>query len=60
MLIIGLWQIPKLLKKEQNRDLLTFLALWIIATVYGSLVLAEIPLISPIEIITKLITTLRE
>lgn len=54
MIIIAALEIPRLLVKERRGELLTFAALWLIATLYASLLIASIPLPNPTELILSL------
>ncbi|HHW91513.1 MAG TPA: hypothetical protein GX735_02310 [Firmicutes bacterium] len=51
MIIIAAVEIPRLLAKEKRGELLAFAALWVIATLYASLVMAEVPLPNPTELV---------
>jgi len=50
MLIIAAVEVPRLLAKEKRGELLAFAALWVIAVIYASLVIAEVPLPSPTDL----------
>ena len=39
MFLMAGWQIPRLIQKNQLKELTVFLLLWLIAGIYGSLVL---------------------
>ena len=57
MLGIALLQIPSLIKDEKYKELLAFLGLWLMATVYALLAVLEAPfLINPFEVITDTVT----
>lgn len=56
MFIIAFWQVPRLLKLKQYRELVFFLGMWIIAGVYALLVVMDFPLISPFEIIARVVS----
>ncbi len=55
MFLMAGWQIPRLIQKNQLKELTVFLLLWLIAGIYGSLVLLDVALISPFEIIKILV-----
>ena len=43
MILIALYQVPLLIREQQRRTLLVFTILWLMATVYGSLFLSNVP-----------------
>ena len=51
MLIIASWQVPKLFQKGNRKELIVFLLIWGLAAVYGTLVVAEVTLGSPFQLI---------
>ena len=51
MIIMAGWQVPRLLKQNRNKEIIVFLAIWLSASIYGSLVLSDITLISPFDLI---------
>jgi hypothetical protein len=51
MILIALYQVPRLLREQQRRTLLVFAILWLLATVYGSLVLNNVPVPRPTDVI---------
>jgi len=51
MILIALYQVPRLIRNKQRRVLLVFGFFWLLTTVYGSLVLSDIPVPKPTEII---------
>ena len=58
MLAINFWQIPKILKRKQKKELIAFIGISTMATVYASLVALDIEIISPIKTITDFISGL--
>jgi hypothetical protein len=58
MILICLWQLSKLVEKGQRKETIVFSTLWFIAVVYGSLLLVDVPLISPMELIIQSISIL--
>lgn len=54
MVIIAVIQVPPLLHRKQYRELAAFGLVWLVAAVYASLVAAEVPLPSVLEILTFL------
>lgn len=55
MLLIAVFQVPVLVKKEEYRELFMFTGIWLIAGIYASLVVLDIPFISPFQLITKIV-----
>lgn len=51
MLAIAGWQVPRIVKKKQYKDLLVFFLMWFTATVYSILIAAEVSFIDPMEMI---------
>jgi hypothetical protein len=51
MFLIALYQVPRLIREEQRRTLLVFGIIWLLVTVYGSLVLGDVPVPRPTEVI---------
>lgn len=51
MILIALFEIPKMLRKNQWGELIAFGGLWLFATLYTFLVAAEAPLPNPTELI---------
>jgi hypothetical protein len=51
MILIALYQVPRLLREQQRRTLLVFGFIWLLATVYGSLVLNDVPVPRPTDVI---------
>ena len=51
MILIALYQVPRLIREQQRRTLLVFSVLWVLATVYGSLVLEDVPVPRPTDLI---------
>jgi hypothetical protein len=51
MILIALYQVPRLLREEQRRTLLVFGFIWLLVTVYGSLVLNDVPVPRPTDVI---------
>ena len=51
MILIALYQVPRLIREEQRRTLLVFGFIWLLATVYGSLVLNDVPVPRPTDVI---------
>ena len=60
MILIALWQVSILLEKKQYKYIMVFLALWIIAGIYGSLVLLGINIPSPFALTTDIIDFIRD
>lgn len=60
MLLMAIWQIPLLYKKKQFKELLSFIGIWLTASIYASLVVSEIKLISPFVIITNIVKIIFE
>ena len=58
MLLMAGWQVPRLLREKQNKELAAFIGIWLVSGVYGSLVIAEIELVSPLEIIINIVETI--
>ncbi|MCK8817891.1 hypothetical protein MWH28_11000 [Natroniella sulfidigena] len=55
MLTIAFLQVSDLIQKGYYKDLFAFLGLWLMATVYASVVVLEIPLVSPFVLLTEII-----
>ena len=55
MILMAWWQIPRLTKRNQKKDIIVFLGIWLSAGIYGSLVISEITLISPFDLIIIMI-----
>ena len=51
MSLIALYQVPRLIRDKQRRTLVVFGVFWLLATVYGSLVLNDFLVPKPTEII---------
>ena len=51
MILIALYQVPRLLREQQRRTLLVFGFIWLLATVYGSLVLNDVHVPRPTDVI---------
>lgn len=51
MILIALYQVPLLIREQQRRTLLVFTILWLLATVYGSLFLSNVPVPRPTDVI---------
>ncbi|HHU81956.1 MAG TPA: hypothetical protein GXZ26_03045 [Firmicutes bacterium] len=51
MILIALYQVPRLIRDQQRRTLLVFAIIWFLVTVYGSLVLSDVPVPRPTEVI---------
>jgi hypothetical protein len=51
MILIALYQVPRLIREEQRRTLLVFGIIWLLVTVYGSLVLSDVPVPRPTNVI---------
>lgn len=51
MALIALYQVPRLIRDKQRRTLVVFGVFWLLATVYGSLVLSDIPVPKPTEVL---------
>lgn len=60
MVLIALYEVPRLLRNRQYRTLVVFAFLWLLATVYGSLVLRDIPVPKPTELIYSFFSRLTE
>ncbi len=58
MVTIGLLQVPGLVRKRDWRMLAAFGALWVIATIYGSLVFAGVAVPSPVRLVVSLLERL--
>jgi len=58
MILVIALQIPGLLRRKENRDLIILLTFWLIAGIYAFFVVTDRPLLSPFEIITDLVTDL--
>lgn len=50
-LIIAAWQVPRMLKKKQYRDLAVFFLIWLSSAVYSLLIVLEVNFLDPMEII---------
>ena len=55
MALILAIQLPLLLKEKQWGELAAFLTLWLVATVYASLVALNIPILNPTEILISVL-----
>ncbi|MFY9188488.1 MAG: hypothetical protein WAO22_04420, partial [bacterium] len=55
MALILAIQLPLLLKEKQWGELAAFLTLWLVATVYASLVALNIPILNPTEILISML-----
>ena len=55
MALILAIQLPLLLKEKQWGELAAFLPLWLVATVYASLVALNIPILNPTEILISML-----
>jgi hypothetical protein len=51
MSLIAIFQVPVLLRQKQRGELLSFSALWLIATAYSLLVALDVPLPTLLEVI---------
>lgn len=51
MILVALYQVPRLLREEQRRTLLVFGFIWLLVTVYGSLVLNDVPVPRPTDVV---------
>ena len=55
MALILAVQLPLLLKEKQWGELASFLTLWLVATVYASLVALDVPIPNPTEILISML-----
>lgn len=55
MAVILTTQLPLLLKEKQWGELAAFLTLWLVATVYASLVALDVPIPNPTEILISVL-----
>lgn len=60
MVLIALYEVPRLLRNRQHRTLVVFAFLWLLAAVYGSLLLSDIPVPKPTELIFSFFSRLGE
>jgi hypothetical protein len=51
MFIIAGWQLPRIIKNNTNKEISTFIILWILISIYSSLVISDINLFNPIDFI---------
>ncbi len=58
LLLVAGWQLPLLYNQKKYREMVAFIVLWLVSGIYGGIVVMDIPLISPFEIITNTITTI--
>lgn len=54
MLLIAFWQLDRLKKRKNHREIIAFSVLWLIALVYSSLILLDIAIMSPFVLIINL------
>lgn len=52
MIVIALIQLPLTMRRRRWRELVAFGVIWLFATVYGALVIADVPVPKPTELIT--------
>lgn len=58
MISIAIYQVPRLLRQKQWRELLAFGMVWLIAGVYAFLAAMEFPMPTLIEIVTLIYETI--
>lgn len=55
MIVMLAIQLPLLLKEKQWGELAAFLTLWLVAVVYASLVVLDVPIPNPTEILISVL-----
>ncbi len=51
MFLMAGWQIPRMVQKNEYREIIYFIIIWLSAVIYGSVVISDITLVSPFELI---------
>ncbi len=54
MVLMALLQVPRLLKREQYRELCVYGLMWSIAFLYAIFVIKRVPIPNPVEVIMSL------
>ncbi len=58
MVVIAVVEVPSLIRKRWWRELMVLALVWLMATVYGILVIAGIPIPQPTRVITTFFQSL--
>lgn len=60
MILIAIWEIPRLLKKKTRKDLIVFLFLWLFGFIHSSLLLMGIDYVNPIRLVILAVKTTKK